>query len=221
MKDTIFSLSLIFTLILGVWNIINNYRLARRTAFINTVTVERIKWIEKLRDNISTFCGLTHTWRSSELEGKSDELEILKQLDKLRYLIRLQLNPIGNHDREIESLIAEIPDLTHETQIDRLKGKINDLIVVSQKLLKDEWDKVKEEVQTWRSQGRRSLSRPVAPQAQRPLSSRNIAVGLNERRFIGGIWLASLNSDRSHNLCCQQSCSLSHSSIASNSSCSA
>lgn len=145
MKDIVFSLSLIFTFLLGVWNIINNYRVARRTAFINTVTVERIKWIEKLRDNISTFCGLTHTWRSSELEGKSDELEMLKQLDKLRYLIRLQLNPGGEYDKEIESLIAEIPDLTHETQVDRLKGKINDLIVVSQKLLKNEWDKVKEE----------------------------------------------------------------------------
>jgi hypothetical protein len=145
MKDTVFSIGLIFTFLLGVWNIINNYRAARRTAFINTVTAERMKWIEKLRDNISSFCGLTHTWCLSELAGEPDELEILKQLDKLRYLIRLQLNPEGDHDKEIQSLIAQIPDLTQENQADQLKNKINELIEVSQKLLKDEWDKVKEE----------------------------------------------------------------------------
>lgn len=119
--------------------------MGRRTIFINTVTAERIKWIEKLRDNISSFCGLTHTWRSSELEGKSGEIEVLKQLDKLRYFIRLQLNPSGVHDREIELLIALIPNLTHETQAMELSGKMNELILVSQKLLKEEWDKVKEE----------------------------------------------------------------------------
>jgi hypothetical protein len=69
----------------------------------------------------------------------------VKQLDKLRYLIRLQLNPAGNYDKAIESLIAQIPDLTHETQVEQLKNSINELIEVSQKLLKDEWDKVKEE----------------------------------------------------------------------------
>jgi len=136
MKDAVFSLSLIFTFLLGMWNIVNNYRMARRTAFINTVTTERIKWIEKLRDNISSFCGLTHTWRHSELEGKPDELEVVKQIDKLRYLIRLQLNPAAAYDKEIESLIAIIPDLTYETQTVQLKEKMNELIVVSQKLLK-------------------------------------------------------------------------------------
>jgi hypothetical protein len=135
MKDAVFSLSLIFTFLLGVWNIVNNYRMARRTAFINTVTAERIKWIEKLRDNISSFCGLTHTWRQSELEGKPDELDVVKRLGKLRYLIRLQLNPAGASDKEIESLIALIPDLTHESQTEQLKQKMNELIVVSQKLL--------------------------------------------------------------------------------------
>jgi hypothetical protein len=145
MKDVVFSLSLIFTFLLGVWNIVDNYRMARRTAFINTVTAEQIKWIEKLRDNISSFCGLTHAWRQSELEGKPDELDVVKQLDKLRYLISLQLDPAGAYDKEIEFLIALIPDLTHETQTEQLKEKMNELILISQKLLKVEWDKVKEE----------------------------------------------------------------------------
>ena len=50
---------IVVTFILGVWNIINNYRINNKTAFINTVTSERVKWIGKLRENISRFCGLT------------------------------------------------------------------------------------------------------------------------------------------------------------------
>ena len=67
LKDIFFSLGIILTFIIGVWNIINNYRASRRTAFINTVTAERVKWIEKLRENISEFCGLTYTWSLSKM----------------------------------------------------------------------------------------------------------------------------------------------------------
>ena len=145
MKDTFYSIGILLTFVVAVWNIINNFRLSRRTAFINTVTTERVKWIEKLRGNISAFCGLTYTWCFSELEGKPNELEFLQQIDKLRYLIRLQLNPEGDHDKTIELLIAKIPDLTHASQQDELRHALNELIVTTQKLLKEEWDKVKEE----------------------------------------------------------------------------
>lgn len=145
MKDIFFSLGIILTFVIGVWNIVNNYRLSRRTAFINTVTNERVKWIDKLRNNVSTFCGLTYTWRASGLEGQPGEADVLKQIDKLRHLIRLQLNPDGDHDKEIERLIGRIPELTDESKTDELKRALNDLVEVSQKLLKDEWEKVKEE----------------------------------------------------------------------------
>ena len=145
MKDVILSLGIILSFVLGVWNIVNNYRLSRRTAFINTVTAERVKWIEKLRKNISVFCGLSYTWRASRLEGKPGEQDVLKEIDKLRHLIRLQVNPEGTHDKEIERLIALIPELTHESHTDEFKKELNKLVEVSQKLLKEEWDKVKEE----------------------------------------------------------------------------
>jgi hypothetical protein len=124
-KDIFFSLGIILTFILGVWNIINNYRAARRTAFINSVTAERIKWIETLRNNISTFCGLTYTWSMSKLGGTEEEKEIVKEIDKLRHYIRLQLNPSPNAklDREIEKHIINIPDLTHETREAELKAQ--------------------------------------------------------------------------------------------------
>jgi septation ring formation regulator EzrA len=79
------------------------------------------------------------------MEDRPEASELLKQLDKLRHLIRLQLNPGGTHDQAIEALIARIPDLTHETQTEELKSALNDLVQVSQKLLKEEWEKVKGE----------------------------------------------------------------------------
>jgi hypothetical protein len=145
MKDIVYSLGIILTFILGVWNIINNYRSIRRTSFINTVTSERIKWMEHLRNNISTFCGLAYTWSFSKLKDTEREIEIHKEVDKLHHYIRLQLNPDPNAhlDRRIEELIYQIPNLTHETKQIELTAALNDLVEVSQELLKDEWEKVK------------------------------------------------------------------------------
>lgn len=145
MKDIFYSIGIILTFIIGVWNIVNNYRASRRTAFINTVTAERVKWIEKLRENISQFCGLTYTWSVSKLEDTEREKKIIEEIDKLRHLIRLQLNPDGELDKQIEELIAKIPDLTHETQTKQLKAELNKLVTTTQELLKSEWEKVKAE----------------------------------------------------------------------------
>lgn len=145
MKDIFYSIGIFLTFIIGVWNIVNNYRAGRRTAFVNTVTAERVKWIEKLRDNISQFCGLTYTWSFSGLEGTERGREIVEEIDKLRHLIRLQLNPDGELDKTIARLITEIPNLTHETQAEQLKGRLNELVTATQKLLKAEWEKVKAE----------------------------------------------------------------------------
>ena len=49
MKEIVVTLGIVVTLFLGLWNLIINYRNSRRTSFINTVTSERIKWIDKLR----------------------------------------------------------------------------------------------------------------------------------------------------------------------------
>lgn len=144
-KDYVLGAGVLVTLILGVWNVVANWRSSRRTAFINTVTAERVKWLGTLRENISTFCGLTYTWQSSKLEGKPEEHSVLLQIDKLRHLIRLQLNPGGAYDKRIEELIAHIPQLTDQSKEAELKKALNELVEVSQKLLKDEWEKVKEE----------------------------------------------------------------------------
>lgn len=144
-KDYILGAGVIVTLVLGVWNAVANYRASRRTMFINTVTNQRIKWIEQLRQDISNFSGLTHTWCFSELEGKPQEYEVLKEIDRLHHVIRLRLNPAGEHDKKIERLIDEIPKLTHISKREDLLEALNELTSTTQLLLKEEWEKVKAE----------------------------------------------------------------------------
>ena len=62
-------------------------------------------------------------------------------------MIRLRLNPEESHDRRIEQLLAEIPKLTDISQRDRLTQAFEELTVTSQKLLKQEWEKVKLEAE--------------------------------------------------------------------------
>jgi len=152
-KDYFYAIGIVATAVVSVWNIINHYRVNKRSSFINTVTNERVKWLDKLRKNISDFCGLTYTWSMSNVEGKPEEFELVSKCDKLRFLIRLQLNPKEingqpNPDKKIEELIAKVPELTHESKQQELKDALDQMIITSQELLKEEWEKVKAEAKS-------------------------------------------------------------------------
>ncbi len=90
-KDIILISSVAVTFLLGIGNLIYNILLSRRTTFINTVTSERVKWIGKLRENLSSYVGLTHYWFVSKRDVDPQKLEdILRDLRILRYHITLQ-----------------------------------------------------------------------------------------------------------------------------------
>ena len=61
-KDTIYGISILLTFIIGVWNFVQNWRAAKKTSFINTVTAQRVKWLEQMRQDVASFVGLTHNW---------------------------------------------------------------------------------------------------------------------------------------------------------------
>jgi hypothetical protein len=147
LKDLGLTAGVVVTFVLGVWNLVANLRANKRTTFINTVTSQRIKWIEQLRQDISAFAGLTYHWSHSDLEGKSNEAEVVKEIDRLRHVIRLRLNPSGEQDKIIEALIAEIPHYTDPSRQKELVDALERLTRATQALLKEEWEKVKQESQ--------------------------------------------------------------------------
>lgn len=144
-KDYIYAAGILVTLVLGIWNFVQNHRASRKTSFINTVTAQRVKWLEQIRQDVARFVGLTHHWRLSETEGSETEKELLQEIDQLRYVIRLRLNPHDTPDRKIADLVKKIPDLTHESKHDELFQALEDLTAATQDMLKDEWEKVKAE----------------------------------------------------------------------------
>lgn len=142
----------VFTLCLGIWNAkenrrnaLANQRLGERTTFVNTVSSQRIKWIEQLRQDIGAFSGIVYHWSHSEMKGKAGEGDLLKEMDRLRHVIRLRLNPLGAHDKTIEALIEEIPHYTDPQCQTELVQALERLTKATQALLKEEWDKVKRE----------------------------------------------------------------------------
>jgi len=144
-KDWVLAAGVLVTFGLGIWNLVVSLRLNRRTSYVNTVTSQRIKWIEQVRQDVATFCGLTHTWCASNLAGSPQELEFIKEIDRLRYVIRLRLNPNGKYDKEIEALVLAIPMLTDGSRQDELRKASEAIVIATQAMLKEEWEKVKQE----------------------------------------------------------------------------
>lgn len=98
------------TFIIGVFNLFLTFRNVRKTAFINSVTSSRIKYIQDLRESISKFCGLAHSYANKVYKLEYKEVwELHKEADNLRFLIRLYLNPEDDYwDNKIINLIDEI-----------------------------------------------------------------------------------------------------------------
>jgi hypothetical protein len=142
-KDIILAAGVVVTLFLGLWNAFANFRAGQRTMFVNTVTSQRIKWIEQLRQDISTFSGLVYHWAMTDLTDTKEKQQIVKEIDRLNHVIRLRLNPAGTHDKVIEAILAEIPKHTEDQT--KIKELLEQLTVTSQALLKEEWEKVKVE----------------------------------------------------------------------------
>lgn len=139
-KDAAVYLGILVTFVLGLYNLRHN----KKTAFINTVTSERIKWIGKIRENISKLYALTDKW----VHNRPQECaELLREIEQIKFEIRLQLNRKDAEDRELERLLERLPNMRQSMTPEDLIALRDALIMTSQDLLKREWEKVKEEAE--------------------------------------------------------------------------
>jgi hypothetical protein len=118
---------------------------ARRATYLNAVTAERSKWIDKLRSNISELVAQAYTldvllYWGDKYEGSKDYDVAVNGLLHTMTLVRLQLNPGGDIDANILSLLNAIRQNVGEQDY----GNLERLFVRHiQWLLKEEWEKVK------------------------------------------------------------------------------
>jgi hypothetical protein len=125
---------------------------SRKALYVNAVTVERSKWIEKLRNNIATYSaaahGLFYKAKTEDWEkGASPEyFAQLRQLQDLKSQLKLRLNPRGEIDANIIKLVDRLYHLARKWTVGlELEVTEHLLIEHAQWLLKAEWEKVKTE----------------------------------------------------------------------------
>jgi len=131
------------TFIVGLWNLKVASQNVKKTAFINSITASRIKYIQELRAGISRFCALANSY-SNRISKLSYEqyFELHKEADTLKFLIRLYLNPEDEYwDNKIINLIDKIVLKTDQYPTEH----ISELITITQYLLKLEWEGAKRE----------------------------------------------------------------------------
>lgn len=137
---------------------ITSYIVAGRTVYINSITAERSKWIEKLRVNIATYSGeLAATMfriqtMDIEEEGNAAQSiasfrEAVESLNRSASTIQLQLNPWGEIDKNI-LFIMESVVLRLTTDVELVDRADKLLIAHARWLLKAEWEKVKFEARS-------------------------------------------------------------------------
>jgi hypothetical protein len=118
---------------------------SQKTNYINSVTSARLKYIQDLKHTISEFCGLVYSY-SNKLPDLTDDqlLNFQREADALKYLIKLHLDPENKYwDKKILRLLDDIISLTDKNP----NEKIEELITITQYLIKLEWTGVKLESQ--------------------------------------------------------------------------
>ena len=143
MSQLLLQAGVLVTLLLGLFNLYFNLRSAKRAQFINTVTSERIKWIASVRGNMAHLLALCDKWQWHKTQQTIPELQ--QSIERIRSELKLQLNPKDVEDQDIERLLSGLPSWDKAMDTSAFTTLRSALVEATQRLLKREWDKVKEE----------------------------------------------------------------------------
>ncbi len=141
--DFLVLIGVVLTFLLGLINLYFTLRSGKRTAFVNTVTSERVKWLGKVRANVSTLCSLCNQWMIHRTQDGTPDLQ--RKIEQLKNEIRLQLNPSDPADVAIAEILDRLPTWTVSMDLPDYRLIEAELIAATQAMLKREWDKVKDE----------------------------------------------------------------------------
>jgi hypothetical protein len=137
-KEIVESVSILCVFIVGIVNIFVTIYHNKKSAFINSITNERLRYTAELRNLISEYCAL--------LNNNPDACNIKR--DKLKYQILLSLKPDDKDwDAKIISMIKIIENGLKSKDESRIISGRDDLILISQYLLQLEIEGVKIEAE--------------------------------------------------------------------------
>lgn len=147
-KDKISLFAIAATFIVALINLVYTILNNRKTAFVNTVTASRLKWIDSLRDKVSAFISVTARILKPEMATRAPEdvSDLLRERDTLMHQIILHLNPNDVEDQAIRRSVELVVELTQQGVYSlELHKLLVDLRNAAQVYLKKEWTRVKRE----------------------------------------------------------------------------
>jgi hypothetical protein len=148
-KDKIALVGIVATFLVALSNLIYSVFNNRRAAYVNTVTVSRLKWIDSLRDKVAAFIAVNVRVVNPEKMpvGTRDDLsELLRERDTLLHQIILHLNPNDPEDQAIRRYVEQVVELSSNGVYSlELQKLLVDLRDATQAYLKKEWTRVKRE----------------------------------------------------------------------------
>ncbi|HEY3929854.1 MAG TPA: hypothetical protein VGL89_15895 [Candidatus Koribacter sp.] len=143
-KDQIALVGIAVTLVVSVANLAYSLWSNKRTAFVNTVTASRLKWIDSLRDKVSEFIAVTS--RLADKGLPCDKGTLLLQRDTLLHEIVLHLNPNDAEDQKIKVAVDQVRvDTDTNASPGKLSDELTQLRNATSNYLKKEWNRVKKE----------------------------------------------------------------------------
>ncbi len=125
--------------------------LSKNEIKLEVLSKNRQAWINSLRNELSEFMAIVvevknHTIimnRNQELSAKilNDILVTVNKLDKIKFKIKLLVNPEEENNKKMVLLLESIKvSVLGNGKVD---DKMDNLINLSQKILKEEWNRVK------------------------------------------------------------------------------
>ena len=125
--------------------------LSKNEIKIEVLSKNRQAWINKLRDEISKFIGLSYSiiYQRRILNSLAkDNNYIFKEiatnlvkLEEVKYKIYLLINPNENNNNKMINILDLIGDKVSENQT--INDEVSQLVNISQIILKNEWERVK------------------------------------------------------------------------------
>lgn len=114
---------------------------------MEVLSKNRQAWINNLRDEVSRyigFCQSAYFAHNGNATVKSKLPENLTRIVEIRAKINLLLNPTEENSKILTEQMNSLSDIIKEHKdVEKLREQISDITKVTQKILKEEWEKVK------------------------------------------------------------------------------
>ena len=130
--------------------VIITYVIAKQNRWNTGLTQFRQKWIDELRNAISLFITKAEMIIMFDLDDNKNYFEHFKELSEMNNRVELLLNPTEDDHNEIIEKMNEIREIIHdETYEDHdvltmdVDAKIEELLSITKRVLKKEWNVVK------------------------------------------------------------------------------